>query len=312
MKKTDPWKLAVILLGLVLIFIAVRKFRSPMLEGNLPVTLAEIDTADVTELIITPAKARQQPIRMTKAGGWKLINGEQTLRLEQGAGPNMLRVLTTLKPERMVTKREEKWDEYSVGDSSGTRIQVMAGSATEADLIIGRSGFTPPQNQGYGGSGFTYIRIHDEAEVYAVTGFLEAQFNRALDEWRDKSFTRIKMDSVTDISFRYPGDSSFVVQKVNGTWTSNTRLVDSVAVKAYLSGLEYRNAAAFAATAPVGSPAVVMTLSGKGKVRGTLEAWPGEGTWIVRSSQQPETFFALDAAARKDVFVGPGRFVTRP
>lgn len=309
MKKIDPWKLAVILLSLVVVFIAVRKFRSPQLEGNLPSTLAEIDTAEVTEIIITPAKDINQPVRLAKAGGWKLMKGEQSLRLEQGAGPNTLRVLTNLKPERMVTKRKEKWNEFSVGDSTGTRVQVMAGSSVVADLIFGRSGFGQTATQSYGGPGFTYIRVRDEEEVYAIGGFLDAQFNKAADDWRDKSFMRLKKDSITRISFRYLGDSSFVLDKVGGKWVGPGATLDSMEVKSFLGGMEYRNATMFAALAPAGPATVSISLEQSGNVVGTIEAWPADGNWTVRSSHQPETFFLMDAAGRKDVFVGRGRFI---
>lgn len=305
MKKINPWKLAVILLSLVLIFVVVRKFRSPQREGNLPLSMAEIDTADVTELIITPAKDRSQTVRLTKSGGWKLMKGEQALRLEQGAGPNTLRVLTGLKPERMVSKRKEKWNEFNVGDSTGTRVQVIAGSSVVADVVIGRSGFGQTAAQSYGGPGFTYVRLYDEEEVYAIGGFLEAQFNRSTDDWRDKSFMRVKKDSVTRISFSYPADSSFVVEKVAGKWMG----VDSTEVKSFLSSMEYRNATAFASSAPAGPATVSIAMEQSGKILGSIDAWPAEGSWTVRSSHQPETFFSMDAAARKDLFVGRKRFV---
>lgn len=308
MKKIDPWKLAVILLSLVVVFIAVRKFRSPQLEGNLPASLADIDTAAVTELRINPAKDRSQTVRLTKTGGWKLMKGEQTLRLEQGAGSNTLRVLTNLKPERVVSKRKEKWNEFNVGDSTGTRVQVMDGSSVVADLIIGRSGFGQTATQSYGGPAFTYIRVQGEEEVYAIGGFLDAQFNKALDDWRDKSFMRLKKDSVTRISFQYPGDSSFVLEKFGSTWMNQSVRVDSVEVKSFLGSLEYKNASAFAPMAPAGVASVRITVEQSGKTLGTIEAWPADGNWTVRSSHQPETFFLFDATAKKDVFVGRKKF----
>ncbi len=312
MKKTDPWKLAVILLSLVLVFIAVRKFRSPGREGNLPVKLAEIDTAEVTGIIITPAKSRMEPVRLTKSNGWKLMRGEQTLRLEQGAGVNILRVLTSLKPERMVTKRREKWNEFNVGDSTGTRVQVMSGTSVIADLVFGRSGFSQTPQQSYGGAPFTYVRLSDEDEVYTIIGFLDAQFNRGLDDWRDKSFTRFKKDSVTRIIFRYPADSSFVIEKSGGKWTLAGAPADSIEVRSFLSGLEYKNASAFAPVAPAGTPPAGIVVEQSGKSLVTIDAWPTEGSWTVRASEQPETFFSFDAVARKDVFVGRKRFVGKP
>lgn len=311
MKNSNPWKLAVILLSLILVFVAVRKFRSPRLEGNLPTRLVELDTAKVTEIIVTPAKDRSQPVRLVRSGGWKLMKGAQALRLEQGTATSLLQVLVTMKPERVASKREEKWDEFQVGDSTGTRVQVMAGTSLEADVVVGRSGFGQSSTQAYGGPPFTYVRLQDEPEVYAIAGFLDAQFNRAMDDWRDKSFLRVKRDSVTRVSFRYPADSSFVIEKVAGKWMMAGTPVDSMEVRSFLSGMEYRNGAAFAPSAPTGSPSIVLTLEKGSNTLGTIEAWPAEGSWVVRSSHQPETFFAMDAAARKDVFLPKNRLLRK-
>lgn len=307
MKKVNPWILALIFLSLVLVFQAIRIFRSPRLESNLPRAVVEIDTARVTDLLITPAKGNREAVRMTRSGGWKLMKGEQTLRLEQGAAVNALRMLTSLKPERLATKRKEKWDEFSVGDSTGTRVQVMAGTSTLADLVIGRSGFGQSASGSYGGPGFTYVRVTDEPEVFAVGGFLDAQFNRALDDWRDKSFLRVSKDSVSRIRFSYP-DSSFVIDKQSGKWMISSALADSTAILSYLGGMAYKNASAFAPNAPAGAPGITVIFEKGSKTFATVEAWPEGVDWTVRSSHQPETFFRFDAAAVRDFFAGRKRF----
>ncbi len=308
MKKINPWKLAVVFLGLVVVFLALKKFRSPRLEGNLPSSLTQVDTAAVTEVIITPAKSPNQAVRLVKSGGWKLMDGDKNLRLEQGAGSNAVRMLMSMRPERMVSKRKDKWDEYLVGDSTGTRVQVKIDDDVEADLVIGRSEFGQTATGSYGAP-FTYVRKFDEPEVYTVSGFFDAQYNRVLNDWRDKSFTRIKKDSVTRVSFHYPADSSFVVERRNNKWMIGNDLADSARWNTFLSGLEYRNANLFAPIAPAGVAPVSIQLERNGKPLGTLEAWPGEGNWAARSSHQPETFFSLDDATRRDVFVGRSRFV---
>ncbi len=309
MKKVNPWKLAVIFLGLVVVFLAIKKFRSPRLEGNLPVAVVKIDTASVTDLLVTPSKGNREAVRLTRSGGWKLMKGEQALRLEQGAVASALRLLTGLKPERLATKRQEKWNEFGVGDSTGTRVQVMAGTSTLADIVIGRSGFGQTPTASYGGPGFTYVRLYDEPEVFAVGGFLDAQFNRALDDWRDKSFLRLSRDSVNRVRFSYPADSSFVIDKQSGQWLLTNIMADSTAIRSYLGGMTYKNATAFALQAPTGAPGVTVIFEQGSRILATVEAWPSLGVdWTVRSSHQPETFFRFDAAAVKDFFVGKKRF----
>lgn len=300
MKNANPWTLVAVFGGLILLFVAVKLYRSPTLESNLPASLVEMDTAAVTELVVTPAKARSENIRIVKSGGWKLVRDNKNLRLDQGAGPNALRMLMTIKPERMISKRSEKWDEFGVGDSTGTHVRIMAGTSMEAELIIGRSGFGQAAGQGYGPP-YTYVRVADEPEVYAVSGFLDAQFNRVYDDWRDKSFLRLVRDSVNHITFHYPSDSSFVLDKRQGKWMVNNDPADSVSVNSYLSSLGYRNVQAFASSQPTGSAPIVITFEKNGKSQATVEAWPAEYGFTARSSHQPEAFFLADAVTARDI-----------
>ena len=307
MKNASLWKLVALFGGLVILFASVRIFRSPKLERNLPAVLVEIDSSRVTGLIITPAKTRV-PVRLVERGGWKLEGNEHELRLEEGAAISALRRLMSLKPERLVSKRKDKWDEFGVGDSTGTRVQILVNNSVKTDLVIGRSGFSKTAGQQYGGTGYSYVRVIPENEVYAVEGFLDVQFNRSLNEWRDNSFLRLKRDSVDRIQFRYPADSSFVIENRMGKWMEGTHPVDSVAVVVFLTGMEFRNNSSFTDAKPTGSPEAMITFEKGARTIATIEAWPGNGIWTMRSSQQPEIFFEADATTRRDIFVGKSKF----
>lgn len=308
MKKTNNWKLIALLGILVVIFMALRIFRSPKLESNLPAVLTKIDSVKVTEIVILSARERARDIRIVRVGKrWDLIQGDRKGRIEQGGGVNALRLLMNLKPQRIVSKKREKWNDFNVGDSSGTHVKVMAGNSTEADLWIGRAGFTQMPGPGgqFGGESFTHVRLNGEDEVYTVEGFLEAQFNRGFNDWRDKSFTRLNRDSVNRITFRYPADSSFVLEKKNGKWTSDSALADSAAVTSYLNGLQYKNLSGFADTPPVGEAPVVIIFGQNARTVAKLEAWISPGSWSLRSSLQPDTFFSSPGLYElKDVFKG--------
>ncbi len=304
MKKINNWILIGLLGGLVVIFIAMKIFRSPTLESNLPERLTEIDSAKVTELIVVPGKDRTSEVRLTKTGKvWTLNTGDRVGHLEQGRGNTSLQSLMNLKPQRVLTKRKEKWNEFGVGDSTGTHVRVMEGSSTKSDLWIGRTGFSQSS-----GSGYTYVRMEGEDEVYSVDGFLEGQFNLNFNDWRDKSFTRIKRDSIDKIIFRYPADSSFVLEKRNGKWKLGVVAADSAAVASYLSGMEYKNISAFAEVPPPGNAVALIAFEKNSNVIATLEAWPGLGAWTVRSSKQPDTFFSSDASVTKEVWKGRKAF----
>lgn len=312
MKKTSHWKLIALFGALVVVFAAVRIFRSPMLEGNLPLRLTDIDSAKVTEFVIIPAKAMNEEIRVVRSEGWKLKRGSEILRAEQGIASNTMRMLMGLRPDRVVSKKKGKWNEFQVGDSTGTHVKLMAGNKVMTNLWIGRSGFTQSPGQQYGGKSFTFVRLDGDDEVFAVEGFLDAQFNRRFDDWRDKSFLRLQRDSVDKVSFRYPADSSFVLEKRMGTWMIGNQPADGAAVTAFLGGLEYKNMGSFALQAPAGNADIVVTLGNGNKQVGLIEAWYGMGNWIVRSAHQPDIFFSTEAGAMKDITWGKKKLLLKP
>ena len=305
MKKANNWKLIALFGVLVVIFVTTRIFLSPKLEGNLPTNLTDIDSAKVTELIIAPGKDRNGEIRLVRTKKWKLQKGKITWRLEQGAGENALRQVMSIGPERIVTKKKNKWKEFEVSDSTGTRVKVLVGSSTVADLWIGRSGFSQTAGSRFGGNSFTYVRLNGENEVYAVEGSLDAQFNRKFDDWRDKSFMRMKRDSLSKITFRYPADSSFQIEKRQGKWIKGPQIADSATMSSYLMGLEYKNMSEFASALPVGDPPYMVTFENGSKLIAKVEAWPGPVLWTLRSSHQSETYFSSTPDLIKELLIGP-------
>ena len=130
MKNANNWKLIALFGGLVLVFAAVRIFRSPLMEGNMPTSLLDIDTAKVSELVIIPFKQRDVEVRLVKAEKWQLKKGDGNWRLDQGAAESALRQLLSVKPQRMVTRKKSKWREFSVSDSTGTRVKVFSGNSS--------------------------------------------------------------------------------------------------------------------------------------------------------------------------------------
>jgi hypothetical protein len=312
MKNVNNWKLIAVLAGLITILAGIKIFLSPTLESSLPQSLADIDSTKISELLIQPARERGSEIRLVRAGNrWMLKAGDRIGHLEQGGAPSAIASLMRLKPQRMVSKKKEKWNEFSVGDSTGTRVRVMAGDDVAADLWIGRTGFSQGSGGMFAGGGFTYVRLEEEQTVYAVDGFLEGQFNRGFNDWRDKSFTRMKSDSITRITFHYPADSSFVLEKKIGRWTSGPDLADSAAVASYLSSLEYKNVSGFSETTPAGEAPMVITFEKDTKMICKVEAWPSPGVWAMRSSHQPDTFFSSEGSTTKEIWKGRKELVKK-
>ncbi len=295
MKKTNNWKLIGLLAGLALVFWGIRIFRAPLRESNLPQNLTAIDTAKVTMLVIAPARERSSEVRLMRSNNkWELRKGEKVARLEQGAAVTALRSLMKLSPKQIVSRKKEKWNEFHVGDSTGTHVRVMDGDDVAADIWIGKTGFSQDSGGMFGGGGFTYVRLQGEKEVYTVEVFLEGQFNKSFDDWRDKTFTRLKRDSVDRIVFHYPADSSFTLEKRAGRWMLGQFPADSATVVTYLGGLEYKNLSGFADSMPQGDAPAYIMFEKNTRILAKIEGWPTSSSWILRSSFQPDIYFSVN------------------
>jgi hypothetical protein len=164
-----------------------------------------------------------------------------------------------------------------------------------ADLRVGKTGFNqqPGQQQFNPGGVFTYVRLSDQDEVYAVEGFLESTFDRSYNDWRDKAFLRLKQNTITKVSFTYPADSGFVIEKRDKKWWLNNTEADSAKVKSYLAQLEYKNATSFTDDfSGKASPQVVIQFNGVAGNLATVQAWKRTDDWVINSSHQKEIYFS--------------------
>ena len=302
MKKLNNKTLILVLLALIGIFVLVRVFRAPALESNLKKELVAVDTSKVTLIKLFPKAENGEEIQLTRGTlRWALKKGDKQYNLEQGSANSLLSYAVKMIPQKMATRKKDKWSEYQVGDSS-TRVQMFAGDELLADVRFGKLGFNQSQmqqQQQFGGGGgfdgaFTYVRLEGENEVYTVEGFLESSFNRSLKDLRDKALLRVKKEMVTKVSFNYP-DSGFVVEKKDKKWFLGNDFADSTKFNSYLSQLGYLNASAFADDfSPSSQPDITLNIDGTAGPLATLQAWKREKDFVVMSTHQAGVYFSTE------------------
>jgi Domain of unknown function (DUF4340) len=296
MKKLNNKILIAVLIGLAVVFALSRIFRSSQLQSNLRTELLQLDTASVTKLLLYPKAENGKEVELIRAGkNWTVKKENRSANTEQGSVSNALAAFVKLKPLRLVTKKKENWGEYSVADS-GTHVKVFKGEEVVAAVHVGRVGFNQSTDGQFShGSVFTYVRLTNENEVYAVEGFLESSFNRSYSDWRDKAFLRLKKDLITELQFTYPADSGFVVTKKDKSWWIGNEQADSLKVTNFLSQLEFKNANAFADDFFASTPAaVVVQIKGGAGSLATVEGWKRATDWALKSSWQPTIYFSSE------------------
>ena len=115
----------------------------------------------------------------------------------------------------------------------GTRVQVEEGGKNVLDLVVGKS--SPDFSH-------TYVRREGGDEVYRAAGILTYQFNKRLDDWRDKTILELDQAGIVRVLLDYPKEKMQVaLAKQDTLWTvaaagGAPEATDSLAVAQVLRG----------------------------------------------------------------------------
>jgi len=307
-------RLAMALSGLVLLYILVLAFHIAGRESNVLAKTFHVDTSGVSEIDLYPYRAGRQEIKFIRQDGrWRVRSGSVEASPAAGSAESLLGSLVNIPAQRLVSRRKDKWDEYKVGDTSGTRVVVYKGKDPVGDYYIG-GGSTGGGDYGGGvygggiyGGGTSYIRESGHDEVYAADGYLSGMVDKPFAEWRDRSFLRFNSSEVTGISFQ--GTPGFVLSKKDSSWRLGDGRVSTDSVNRYLGRLENYNLQRFSDDfTPSGSPDRSILFSGASAQVATVQAWKRpDGSWVVNSSQNPDGYFAVsDSVMSRDLWRDPG------
>jgi len=300
MKRSKNTILLIALIILLGGFVLSRVFRSPSLESNLDEHLLTVDTASISAIHINPASAKGE-IKLVRSGkNWEMQFNQSTSRVEIAQVKNALKSIREIHPERLVTRKKQKWQDYNV-DTTGTHVKVYIGQNDPTEFWVGKTS-----------GGGTTVRLEGEDNVYEVKESLESSFNKPFSSWRDKSFLRVNPDAISKVTFEYPADSSFVLEKTGAKWIIGNSAADSTKVRTYLNRFRSQNLSEFKDdfTAPA-SPVWVVTLFQDATKSLELRGWREENDkWVVSSSLQPGVFFSSDnKSLMNNLFAGKESFI---
>jgi hypothetical protein len=303
-KKFNNMILLYILAGLVILFIIVKWYQNPRTESTLNAELVDIDTNKVSKILIYPSSENRDEIKFYKDGSdWKVTKGKLVSESEQNVVKGMLSTLLEIKVKSLASKDKKKWDEYKVSDTTATRVKVYEGNDLVLDIMIGKFNYQQnrnPYGNMYGGgggvTGTTFIRLKEDDKVYAVDGFLIFTFNQQFNSFRKQTVAKFERANVEKVSFKYPSDSSFVLEMRDKKWVAGNEQVDSAKVADYLNGMSYKNASSFKDDfINSGMPQYQLIIEGKNMKPITIDGYvTGIESFIVNSNQNPKSWFSTD------------------
>jgi hypothetical protein len=300
MKNINNKILIITFAALAVLFVLAKMFRSPERSSNFDTSLFEVDTLRITEIRVLPPKDTMIETRLIRTSSqWNAVRKDITAAVAPNKIKGLLTSIKNLKPERIVSRKKEKWDEYELNDSVATSLNIFASDNKLLDLKIGKA---------TGNS--TYVRRANGVEIYALEGNLQSSLNVPFKEWRNQTFTRLTKNTINKIEFHYQADSSFTVEEKNKKWMIGDIPADSAKVDAYLSKIAHQDLDSFSDRfSPTAQPDVTVVLKASANQEFFIKGWKhSSGQWILNSTSQPKVYFSDTGGKANDLFLGRKQF----
>lgn len=311
LKKFSTTQLLILLVILGGIVAVVKMSASLKSERTFRDVLVEIDSSQVTEILIMPKQTEGPKPEV------RLYKDDQTWRVDLPTGKTvvvgndqingMIQQIEAIKPKRLASKKEEKWTDYEVAEENGTRVKVKQGSETTLDIFIGKFSFQQqPQSM------TTYVRLAEDVETYAVDGFLSATFNRDANSFRDKQLVKDDWKNWTSISSISPTAGMWQLAKdQTGSWALNGAPADSTKVTQTLPQLANLFGSEFVdGFTPSGNAAYELTIESASAGTITVQGFALDtATVVLHSSLNPDAYFDGKGGLVDRVFVGADKFL---
>ncbi|MGF7138982.1 DUF4340 domain-containing protein [Roseimarinus sediminis] len=236
-KKIKNTRLFVVFMVLLVLVVVLFSRKEGYRERSFDRQLIQVETENISKIRLYPKVMNGESFDIeNENAGWKLVKNKQSFKANNSQIEGMLSTLKNLEAKSIVANSKERWEHYEVSDSLASRVQLFDDNKVVADLYIGKFQFVQPRGM------FSYVRPEGSKETYKVEGFLGSTFNRKLNDLRDKTLIDDRIANWKQLSFDYPGDSSFVLSKSNDIWMLGNVPADSAAVAAYINKLKVQNA----------------------------------------------------------------------
>lgn len=269
--------------------------------------LVNVKADEITAVEVDAKSAGGKPVTLKKENDvWKVEANGNTYRADQSVAGSMVAQLNDMKPKSLVTTDKDRWKEFEVTDSLGTRVKLFKGNDLVADVIFGKFSYSQPQTM------TSYVRLAGEKDVYGVNGMLGMSFNRNANSFRDKTLISSNTVNWNKLTFTYPADSSFTMEKVNNKWMIDGALADSASVAQYFNSIARLDNSKFAANDQPGQPTHRLKIEGNNNMQPVeiTGYYTNADNFILGTSQNQGTYFN-DPETAKKIFIPKGKLMKK-
>lgn len=263
--------------------------------------LVLVDTSKVDEIYLYPKAENYNEVYLKKINDeWKVKIGEDKFaEVPNSKIKNLFAQLLTIKPKRLASRDETKWKDYQV-DSTGTRVKIFEDGEQTLDIVLGRFSFQQPRSMS------TFVRLAEDTDVYEVDGFLDMTFNQSVNSFRNNSIVSDNKNNWQSLTFIYPADSSFRMEKRENKWFINNIETDSTKTEQFLnklSRLSHQNFYDNINKDQLLTPTYSLKIDNSDTSSITVNGYLVNNKLLITSSQNKESVFESDNNLKQNIFI---------
>jgi Domain of unknown function (DUF4340) len=220
-----------ILVALILILGAYLLLHKENKDNYVLPQIAKIDTSKITGLVIDK---KPGAIKFTKKENAWLMTDKKYLA-NSSLVDTMLDTLKTFKLSALVSQKEDL-KRYELDDEKNIKVKAMNGQKIAFEFSMGKT--APSFNH-------TFVRLANDKNVYHANGNFRSNFDKTVEDFRDKKVMGFKQESISQIAIEKDGLSKTLVSKKDKqadaiTWLSDDGApADKKMISTLLSGLSF-------------------------------------------------------------------------
>ncbi len=279
-----------LLLVVILVNLADRKKGDRSFKGN----LIEYQADQISKILVSPKVMGGEKVEFMKENDqWFVTANQKKFRADQNLIRSMINGINGLTPESVVSGKKDRWKNYEVTDSLGTRVQLYNGNEQEADVVFGKVSYSA---QG----GKSYVRLAGDNTIYRINGMQASECNRDLNGFKDKTVINSDEGNWEKLTFSYPADSSFVLAKTGEKWELDGQVADSTEVTRFLNSVAGLNHYQLAKSDPEGTGNFGLKIEGS-KLNPAIEVhgFQNGDQFAAASSQNQGVYFEGNSLKEK-------------
>lgn len=293
--------LAILLSVMIIVFVLTKVFRASSRNTNMHTDIFTLDKTQITKIEIHPHRTPGETVSLEKSStGWEVVERASRDRTESGSVQQLLPMLTRVQAARLISRKKSDWNAYGVGDTTGTHVIVYHQSKPLADFWVG-DGSSASQTS------TTYLRMQGQNTIYqAAAGYLASSLDKSYDAWRDPSLVRITGSQISKVTFLYPRDTGFTLEKNGDNWSIGGLPTDSERVAAYLDKFAYQGLHHFVPHfTPPANPTMEISIGSDSAQLAVVDAWRADSLWVLSSSERPNVYFSSQGSdIMTSLFIG--------